>query len=301
MDTACQQRFAGNHQPPANQFQATMTDTVFQRLSVFIKAQCGIELPPSKKIMLEGRIRKRLHNLGMNSFENYCHYLFSPEGVESELSHMLDVVTTNKTDFFREPGHFEYLTKSALPDLIKLYGTPAKCFRVWSAACSTGEEPFTLAMTLSEFAQTHPGFQYDILATDISNQVLERAREGIYEHDKIEPIPLELRKKYLLKSKDHNKKIIKFVDEVRNHITFKRLNLMDSSFHINELMDAIFCRNVMIYFDRENQEKLINRFYRQLIPGGYLFMGHSETLTGMKTTFSYVAATVYKKPQKDNA
>ena len=296
METACQQRFAGNHQPPANQFQATMTDTVFQRLSVFIKAQCGIELPPSKKIMLEGRIRKRLRILGMNSFEKYCHYLFSPEGVESELAHMLDVVTTNKTDFFREPGHFEYMIKSALPDLIELYGISAKCFRVWSAACSTGEEPFTLAMVLSEFVQTHPGFQYDILATDISNQVLERAREGVYEHDKIEPIPLGLRKNYLLKSKDPNKKIIKFVDEARNRITFKRLNLMDSSFHINEHMDVIFCRNVMIYFDKANQEKLINRFYQQLVSGGYLFLGHSETLTGMKTAFSYVAATIYRKP-----
>ena len=300
MDKARQERFAGNPQPPANQFQATMTDAVFQRLSVFIKAQCGIELPPSKKMMLEGRIRKRLRSLEMNSFENYCHYLFSTEGVESELARMLDVVTTNKTDFFREPGHFDYLIKSALPDLIKLFGVSNKCFRVWSAACSTGEEPFTLAMVLSEFAQTHPGFQYDILATDISNQVLEKAREGIYEHDRIEPVPLELRKKYLLKSKDPNKKIIKFVDEARNRITFKRLNLMDSSFHINERMDVIFCRNVMIYFDRDNQEKLINRFYRQMVSGGYLFMGHSETLTGMKTAFSYAAATIYKKPQEDN-
>ena len=296
MDTARQQQFAGKPQPSANQFQATMTDAVFQRLSVFIKAQCGIEMPPSKKTMLEGRIRKRLRSLGMNSFENYCHYLFSPEGVESELVHMLDVVTTNKTAFFREPGHFEYMIKSALPDLIKLYGVSAKCFRVWSAACSTGEEPFTLAMVLSEFAQTHPGFQYDILATDISNQVLERAREGIYEHDKIQPIPLQLRKKYLLKSKDPNKKIIKFVDEVKNCITFKRLNLMDSSFHINEHMDVIFCRNVMIYFDKANKEKLINRFYGQMVSGGYLFLGHSETLTGMKTAFSYAGATIYRKP-----
>jgi chemotaxis protein methyltransferase CheR len=207
MSTACQQRFADNPRSSANRFQATMTDAVFQRLSVFIEAQCGIELPPSKKTMLEGRIRKRLHSLGISSFENYCRYLFSPEGAESELSHMLDVVTTNKTDFFREPGHFDYLIKSALPDLIHLFGVSAKCFRMWSAACSTGEEPFTMAMVLSEFAQTHPGFQYDILATDISNQVLERAMGGIYEHDRIEPITLELRKKYLLKSKNPSKKI----------------------------------------------------------------------------------------------
>jgi len=140
MDKARQERFAGNPQPPANQFQATMTGRSFSALSVFIKAQCGIELPPSKKMMLEGRIRKRLRSLEMNSFENYCHYLFSTEGVESELARMLDVVTTNKTDFFREPGHFDYLIKSALPDLIKLFGVSNKCFRVWSAACSTGEE-----------------------------------------------------------------------------------------------------------------------------------------------------------------
>ncbi len=283
----------------ANQFRASMTDAVFQRLSAFIKSQCGIELPLNKKTMLEGRIRKRLHSLGMNSFENYSHYLFSSEGKENELINMLDVVTTHKTDFFREPAHFDYLVKSALPQLIKIFGMSAKRFRVWSAACSTGEEPFSLAMVLSEFALMYPGFQYDILATDISDQVLEKARQSVYKDDVIEPIPLELRKKYLLKSKGPSKKIYKFVDELRDRIIFKRLNLMDSSFSINERIDIIFCRNVMIYFDRSNQKKLIDRFYRQLTPGGYLFVGHSETLTGMESSFSYAAATIYSKPHKD--
>ena len=142
---------------------------IFRRLSEFIHASCGIKLPPAKKTMLEGRLRKRLRALGMTSFDRYCEYLFSSQGLRSEYIHMIDAVTTNKTDFFREPDHFDYLSQSVLPELVGLHGLGVrKTLNVWSAGCSTGEEPYTLAMVLSEFAEECPGFHFSILATDIS-------------------------------------------------------------------------------------------------------------------------------------
>jgi chemotaxis protein methyltransferase CheR len=280
-------------------FKTTLSTKEFTRLGEFIQTKCGIKMSASKKTMLEARLRRRLRNLDMESFSEYCNYLFSPQGVKNELIHMIDVVTTNKTDFFREPAHFDYLFHTALPELIATRGSGIrKKLVLWSAGCSTGEEPYTLAMVLSEFTESHPGaaIDYMILATDISTKVLEQAKLGIYEYDTIEPIPREFRKKYLLRGKDRGKKLIRIVPELRTVIKFRRLNFMEGDFGMREPLDIIFCRNVIIYFDRPTQEVLLNRFCRHLRPGGYIFMGHSETLHGLNVPLVQAAPMVYRKP-----
>ncbi len=277
---------------------ATISDRDFNRLSEFIYAECGIKMPSAKRVMLESRLQKRLRASGFTSYTEYCNYLFSPKGIENELVHMIDVITTNKTDFFRESAHFDYLVQKALPELIAAQGTGIrKKLMLWSAGCSTGEEPYTLAMVLSNFSEKCPGMKlnYMILATDISTRVLEKAKNAIYEHDRIEPVPRELRGKYLLKSKDKKNSLVKIIPELRESVRFRRLNFLEGNFGMREPMDVIFCRNVIIYFDRPTQERLLNRFCRHLSPGGYVFLGHSETLHGLDVPLIQVAPTIYRK------
>jgi chemotaxis protein methyltransferase CheR len=265
-----------------NNFLVTMTDREFRRLSEFISEECGIKMPLTKKVMLETRLRKRLRHHEMSSFKEYCDYLFSPDGMKKELIHMIDVVTTNKTDFFREPAHFEYILEKALPLSIETYGAGFKrTFSAWSVGCSTGEESYSLAIVLSEFAENHRGFRFNILATDISTTVLNAAQRGIYKEERIDCIPMYLKKKYFLRSRDKTKGIVKVIKELREMIAFKRLNLMEEDLGIKDWVDIIFFRNVLIYFDKHNQETVLNRLCSHLRPGGYLFVGHSETLTGL--------------------
>jgi chemotaxis protein methyltransferase CheR len=275
---------------------ATMSNSDFERLSRSIFDHCGIRLPPAKKTMLEGRLRKRLSALGMKSFAEYCDYLFDPKRIGDEYIQMLDAVTTNKTDFFREPDHFRYLLHRVLPELVSSQSLGVRRqLNVWSAGCSSGEEAYTLAMVLSEFAEKSPGFLFSVIGTDISTKVLSKAVAGIYDHDKVDPIPMELRKKYLLRSKSQNGELVRIAPELRATVRFARLNLMAEDYGLREQIAIVFCRNVIIYFDRPTQAKLVGRLSRQLIPGGYLFMGHSESLHGMDIPLIQVAATIYKK------
>jgi chemotaxis protein methyltransferase CheR len=274
-----------------------LSDDDLHSLSTFIYDTCGIKMPSSKRIMLESRLQKRLRALGMKSFRDYREYLFSDEGKLNELSHCIDAVTTNKTDFFRESSHFEYLAEQAVPALIKSSETGfRRRFTVWSAGCSTGEEPYTLAMVLSEFAEAHGSFDFSILATDISTRVLEKAQLGVYDQADVDPVPEKLKVKYLLRSRDRRKELIRIVPALRRKIAFQRLNLMESHFNIRSKIDAIFCRNVIIYFDRSTQERLINKFAHHLVPGGFLFIGHSETLNTMDVPLVSVAPTIYRMP-----
>ncbi|PLX84986.1 MAG: chemotaxis protein CheR [Desulfuromonas sp.] len=269
----------------------------FQRLSTFIYDNVGIKMPPAKRTMLEGRLAKRLRSLGLKSYGEYCDFLFSDQGQQSELIHMIDVVTTNKTDFFREPSHFDFLSRTALPDLVASLGIggPRK-LRLWSAGCSTGEEPYTLSMVLSEFRERQPelGLDFRIVATDISTRVLEVARRAVYHHDRIEPVPAPLRKKYLLRSRDRQNPLVRVHQDLRTPIRFGRLNFMDPDFGFRERMDVIFCRNVIIYFDKATQERLLQKFCRYLNRGGYVFLGHSESLHGFDVPLEQVAPTVFR-------
>jgi chemotaxis protein methyltransferase CheR len=275
-----------------------LSEKDFIRLSRFIQLEYGIQLPPAKKTLLEGRLRKRMKRVNETSFSRYCNYLFTGKGMKEELPYMIDAVTTNKTDFFREPSHFTYLTGKALPALLSVQGNRGlKKIQIWSAACSTGEEPYTLAMVLSEFSNQCSGFDFSILATDISTQVLGKAEQAVYETDKIDPIPLELRKKYLLKSRDPSKRIVRIAPEVRQKVTLLRLNLMDAQYAVPKDVHIIFCRNVLIYFDAPTQERVIRQFCEHLAPGGFLFMGHAETLNNLNVPLRYAAPTIYRKVQ----
>ncbi|MBF0536894.1 MAG: protein-glutamate O-methyltransferase [Nitrospirae bacterium] len=271
---------------------AALSEKDFQRLSHFVQTEVGIKMPPAKKTMLEARLQRRLRTLQMRSFTNYLDFVFSPTGFDSELIHLIDAITTNKTDFFREPQHFEYLVNKALPELIRMQ---RRNFMVWSAGCSTGEEPYTLAMVLNEFSEKNDT-DFMIIATDISTKVLDKAKTAIYEEERVIPVPNNMKKKYLLRSKDRSKSLVRIVPELRGLIKFRRLNFMDSDFGFRETMDVIFCRNVVIYFDKKTQEQLLNRFARYLTRGGYLFMGHSETLNGLDVPFVQVAPTIYRLP-----
>ena len=273
----------------------SMSNQMFKNFSNFIESRLGIKMPSSKKTMLESRLQKRIRTLGFDSYDKYYQHIFESGGNEEELTLMINLVTTNKTDFFREPAHFEYLTEEALPALMSLQKSHYKRLRIWSAGCSTGEEPYTLAIVLSEYASIHDNLTFSILATDISTKVLTHGARGVYQMNKVEPIPINLKKKYLLRSRDKNKNLACMKPELRQVIQFRRLNLMDNEFGIQEPLDVIFCRNVIIYFDRPTQERLLNKFYQNLIPGGYVFMGHSETLNGLMVPLTQVSPTIYRK------
>lgn len=274
-----------------------MSGREFERLSDFIVAHCGIKMPPTKKVMLQARLQKRLRSLRMESFKDYCDFVLeSPDGA-GELVHMIDAVTTNKTDFFREPVHFQFLQETALPEFLNdSAASPVKKkFTVWSAGCSSGEEPYTLAIVLAEFADRHPEFESAILATDISTKVLEKARLGIYDQHVVAGIPLSLKQKYFLKSKDREKGLVRIAPELRSRVSFQRLNLMEEHLLVPELVDAVFCRNVIIYFERSTQLNLLGRLCRCLKTGGYLFLGHSETVHGFDLPLVRISSTIYRK------
>jgi chemotaxis protein methyltransferase CheR len=265
------------------------------RLRTLIYSQAGINMGPDKKTMLELRIRHRMRSLEIDSFADYCEFLFSRRGQSEELIHFLDAVTTNKTDFFREPNHFAFLTKSALPMLDSDCGH-LRPLLVWCAGCSTGEEAYTLAMVLSEYAHAHSGFRFKILATDICTRVLDKANRAIYQTDDLSPVPAELRRKYFVRSRDRGSNLVRVVPELRDLIEFRRLNFMENDYAIGPQADVIFCRNVIIYFDRTTQEQVLRKLVHHLAPGGHLFLGHSETLHGLDVSLAPVAPALYRKP-----
>jgi len=267
----------------------------YKRLMNVVYESCGIQLNDSKKLMVETRLRKRLRATGARTFREYWNLLNEDEKREGEWIRFINAITTNKTDFFREPVHFDYLVKRLLPDLGPRLKAERRPLLVWSAGCSSGKEAYTLAMVLSECqsAGTIPGFS--ILGTDISSDVLKQGRRAVYQEADIEPIPEPLRKKYLLRSRGQTTPTFRMMPEIRALVTFERLNFMDESYAVAEPFDIIFCRNVIIYFDRATQQQVVSRFWACLRNGGYLFTGHSETLNGLATGLSNVAPTIYQK------
>ncbi len=266
----------------------------FSRLAAFIERHCGIRMPAAKKTLLESRLRTRLRDLGMTGFTEYCDHVLGGHSAE-ELVRMVDKVTTNKTDFFREPQHFEVLVRKVLPELAERHGVGVRReLRVWSAGCSTGEEPYTLAMVLSEVAAQHEKLRFQILATDLSTRVLKHAQAAIYQDVQVGPVPLALRRKYLLRSAT-DPCVVRVAPGLRELVRFSRLNLLDRDYRLRQPRDVIFCRNVFIYFERKIQQDILRRFGQSLIPGGVLFLGHSETINGLDVPFDQIAPTVYQR------
>lgn len=273
-----------------------LSDKCFYKLSSFIESNFGIKMPESKRVMLQSRLQKRLRELKMESFEEYADYLFSPGGFDKELINMLNVVTTNKTDFFREPAHFDILLNHVIPDLKANHNfSRTRKLKVWSAGCSSGEEPYTLAMVLNKAGFTPREDNLFLLATDLSTAVLHKAIDAIYDSERAAPVPLDYKKQFFLKSKDSKQQLVRIRPEIRRMVYFKRFNLIQNRFSGIDTMDIIFCRNVIIYFNKDIQTELIRKFYDRLNPGGYLFLGHSETLCNSNIPFRSVAPTVYKK------
>jgi chemotaxis protein methyltransferase CheR len=275
-------------------FKAELSEKDFQAFSKYIFTEYGIKMPPVKRIMLQGRLLKRIRELKMNSYTEYKEYFFSKEGQERELLNFLNVVTTNKTDFYREPVHFAFLRDHVLPGFAESTGF-SRPFKVWSAGSSSGEEGYTIAIALNEFKLANPRFRYEILGTDISSQMLQTAARGVYKESKIDMVPIDLKRRYFLRSKDRVNPTVRVVPELQANLKLRYLNLMDSVYDISETFDVIFCRNVLIYFDRITQEKVINRLCRHLSSDGYFFIGHSESLSGMDVQLEHVKPTIFKR------
>ncbi|MCG2745939.1 MAG: protein-glutamate O-methyltransferase CheR [Desulfobulbaceae bacterium] len=272
--------------------QFRLTDKDFENFSVLIFAKTGIHLKPEKKELLNARLGKRLRACRLGSFKDYYERVMH-DATGNELVHLINCVSTNFTSFFRENSHFDYLAATVLPQFAARGSSAGPC-KVWSAACSSGEEPYTLAMVIAMFMARHPSFKASILATDISTKVLDIAQKGIYSYDKVDKVPSEFLKNSFQKGVGKCSGYVKVKDELRRLVTFQHINLMDS-FPWKEEIDVIFCRNVMIYFTRETQVELAEKFYHCLSPGGYLFIGHSESLTSITHRFQQTATTVYQK------
>ncbi len=275
-----------------------MNSREFETLGRYIQSSLGIKMPPGKKTMLESRLNKRLRSLGMKSFKEYGDYLFSLKGREAETPHLIDVVTTNKTEFFRERNHFDILSREILPRWVNR-NRRGKTFAAWSAGCSSGEEVYTLAMVLADFAETRKDFRFQILGTDISQAILQKARRAVYPERLVHTVPGPFQRKYLMRSKDRSQKLVRVVPELRSRVAFREINLMDN-FSFRENMDIIFCRNVIIYFEREVQEVLFRKLSNCLNKDGHIFIGHSETLNGMDLPLEQLRPTLYRKTDDGN-
>lgn len=275
--------------------QPVLSDHHFQKFSTLVYRISGINLTVAKKAMLSSRLSKRLRFLGLNSFKEYLQYLENKDNEQQEIVHLLDVVSTNKTEFFREDSHFHYLVQQCLPDILTRRVHSGQPLRVWSAGCSSGQEPYTIAMVLADYAEKYGNFDFSILATDICTRVLGTAEKAIYSDELTEGIPASYKFKYFMRGKGSQKGMHRVVPEIRNKIRFRRLNFNDRKFGIKTPMDIIFCRNVIIYFDKSTQEVLFEKFYQQLAGKGYLFIGHSESLSGIMDRMQRMAPAVYRR------
>ena len=263
----------------------------FERISRLVYEQCGINLHEGKKELVKARLGKRLREGNFKSFGDYYRYVISNEGTD-ELISMIDSLSTNLTYFFREESHFRKLSEVA-PAMLKESGGPSPKLRIWSAGCSTGEEPYSLAMTVNECAGAlNPDIK--IIATDISTRVLDIAGKGIFTKEKLKNVPPAILKRYFQVGSGQSEGYYRIKKVIREMVQFSRFNLMEtppSSF----LFDVIFCRNVLIYFDKGTQAALVKRFYNCLHKGGYFFAGHSESLTGLDHEFKYIEPSIYRK------
>lgn len=275
--------------------QLTISEAEFTQLRDYIYKQCGIYVADNRKYLLENRLANRLKQLNLKNFNEYYYFLQYDPGKNSEINKLFEVITTNETSFYRNPPQLSVFQARILAEVVEaLRKQGTKKLRIWSAGCSTGEEPYTLGMVMNDFAANHPGFHFAIMASDISLDVLRHASRAVYTMDKVEPVPLPMKKKYLLRSRDPRKALVRIAPELREKVRFRRLNFMEP-FDFRHQLDIIFCRNVVIYFDRPTQEKLFKRFCEKITPGGYLFIGHSESLTGIELPLKQIAPTVYKR------
>ncbi|MDX1781141.1 MAG: CheR family methyltransferase [Thalassovita sp.] len=262
-----------------------------KKLCAIVTQKTGIQLPESKTAMIEGRLRKRIRALGVPDVRTYLRMVFEDGQLKTELPHIIDVLTTNKTDFFRENAHFSFMEKNILP------GHPtSRSLKFWSAASSTGEEAYTAAMVFAEHAKRVPGFQFSILGTDISSIVVAKARQGIYARDEIGDIPAACKERYLELGHDSDgRKLARVIKTLRDRVKFANMNLTVTPYPVEKNMDVIFLRNVLIYFDDTMQKNVVSAITDHLRPGGYLFVGHSESAAATDPRLTQCSAAVFRK------
>jgi len=268
-----------------------LTPGEYDRFRSLVREHTGIALGGDKQSLLEGRLSKRLRALGLASFAEYHHYLTLPANAR-ELVFFADIVTTNKTDFFREAHHFEFLAQRWWPEH---RAKDTHKIRIWSAACSSGEEPYTIAFTLLDaLGLDARSWDFRILASDISTRVLERAQSGLYALDRVTTVPHELLRRHFLRGTGANEGFAQVRADIRAAITFRRINFMDAAWPIRTQFDVIFCRNALIYFDRPTQEAIVRKLLKHLSPGGYLVLGHSECIHGWFEELEHLGNTIYR-------
>ena len=284
--------FAATVEGKARPGVSPMTPEEFGRLSVLLRREVGIHVPPDKQFLLEDRVRRRLNRHGFTQFSDYYDFLLTPEGQDSEFVQFVDAVTTTTTEFFREPRHFVYLVEEFTPRWVALHG--AKPMRLWSAGCSTGMEPYSMAMSLESCVEKHADFSYSILATDISTQALQQAVRAVYSEDALGPVPKALRNKYFQRSVDQTRRLVRVVPNLRARVIFRRLNFMDE-FQLRRPLDGIFCRNVLMYFEYPTQKRLLNRLCDQLDTGGILMLDDSLRLNTVDLPLRQEEASIYIK------
>jgi chemotaxis protein methyltransferase CheR len=275
----------------------SLTEKEFSLFRELIYKEAGISLGSGKQQLVESRLSKRLRLCNLTSFTQYYKYLNENDRSGEERLKMINALTTNKTDFFREQHHFDYLKSTVFPMLEqKARETGERKIRIWSAACSTGEEPYTLAMTvLDHFGPTSfHGWDIRILASDVDTDVLNHARTGVYAADRVSDVPREILKRHFLKKPKDPEAPVQVSPELQELITFRRINFIESQWPINTYFDIIFCRNVMIYFDEVTQDRLLTRFADQLVPQGHLFIGHSESILRLDQVYTSLGTTIYR-------
>ena len=271
-----------------------LAPTLFAKFQELIYQEAGIWLASHKHALLTGRLARRLRFLGLSKMQEYYQLVTQPDQLH-ERAVMIDCITTNETHFFREPRHFDFLSQHVFPRWHQeaVTGQRTTHLRVWSAGCSSGEEPYSLAMLLLKNFPAEKGWDLEVLASDISTRILEKAREAVYPIEKMKDIPQEYLRAYMLKGRGEHKGVMTVSPELHRVVRFARVNLHADSYPLQGLFDVIFCRNVLIYFDQKSKEKVINGILRHLSPSGLLFVGHSEHLGGISPSLKTVAPTVH--------
>ncbi len=282
-------------QPQTIQVQSmlSISDQEFRQLRDLIQCRFGINLTEQKRSLLVGRLQKLMRQLGLVTFQQYYEYLTKDKS-ECALGELVDLISTNHTYFNREKEHFDFFFETALPAVVdKLRKAGKKDLRIWCAGCSTGEEPYTLLMLMMEYLGSEYGsWSAGILATDISDRALSVARRGVYSRDRVDQLPESLRRKYFTPAGMNEMAV---TERVKKEATFRRFNLMNDRFPFKQPFQMIFCRNVMIYFDQPTRDALIKRYHQHTEPGGYLFIGHSETLGRSQDLYRYLIPALYQK------
>ena len=279
--------------PSSHKREFTFTKKEFDFLRKISNQRTGIVVSDDKFDMFYSRLSRRVRKLGMSSFSEYCDLIRQEPTDGEEMVELINAITTNLTAFFRENHHFEYFSKTLIPELINI-NSENREINIWSAGCSTGEEPYSLSISLLESINGKPGWKANILATDIDSNVLAKAATGVYSMDRVDGISSVRLRRWFQKGIGAYEGKVRLKEEVRKLVTFGQLNLM-TNWNLDADKDVIFCRNVIIYFDKESKARLIDRYADCLKPGGFLFVGHSESLFKLTTRFELIGQTIYRK------